>query len=198
MEHCWLLTWSTYGTWVPDAARGGTGEVAAAGRRAARGHGTAEMPERSFVDPRERAAAARRMLAEPPASFSRRDAEMVVVEFRETARIRRWRIFAGAVTPTRVHLVVGVADDPPASGLLRDFKSYASRALNADRGFRRRWWTRSGSTRPLRVEGQILAAIEWVQKCPETIARIADTGEPQEPAARATERQSDGEGERRR
>lgn len=120
------------------------------------------------------------MLAEPPVSFAQRDAEMVATEFRETARIRRWRIFAGAITPTRVHLVVAVAGDPPASSLLRDFKAYASRALNSDRGFRRRWWTRSGSTRPLRAEGPSLAAIEWVQKCPDAIARISDTGEPRE------------------
>ena len=179
MEHYWLLTWSTYGTWVPLAARASSERVSVPGGAAERGGPQA----RPFVDPRERAAAARRMLVEPPASFSARDAEIVVAEFRETARIRRWRIFAGGVTPTRVHLVVGVADDPPASTLLRDFKAYASRALNADRGYRRRWWTRSGATRPLRVEAHILAAIEWVQKRPDCLARIADTGEPREAPA---------------
>ena len=77
-----------------------------------------------------------------------------------------------------MQLVVAVSGDPPATSLLRDFKAYASRALNVDRGYRRRWWTRSGVTKPLRNEGQVLAAMRQVCALPDALARIEDTGEP--------------------
>ena len=181
MDHHWLLTWSTYGTWVPRSGGGGGGggRDPAGGEPRESGNGD-PLPPRP--DPRERAAAARYMLAEPPARFDGRDAGIVVADFRQTAAIRRWRIYAGAVTAEQVHLVVGVGEDPPASSLLRDFKSYASRALNLDRGYRRRWWTRSGSTRPLRTEGHLAAAVDWVRGRPDALARIEDTGDPPAPA----------------
>lgn len=50
-----------------------------------------------------------------------------------------------------VHLIVGVPGDPDPATLLRDFKSYASRALNLNSGDSRppsgTWWTEQGAKR---------------------------------------------------
>jgi REP element-mobilizing transposase RayT len=168
-EHHWLLTWSTYGTWVPEGHR----DASVAGRlvdgRIARPPG----PRAEGAVQRERAAAARRLLREPPVWFGRHDAEVIVGSFRETAAHHAWSLLAAAVMPNHVHIVVGVAGDPAPSTLVRDFKAYASRALNRDRGYepgvRGRWWTRSAATRPLRDAKQLAAAIDYVSAQPDRL-----------------------------
>ena len=64
-----------------------------------------------------------------------------------------------------IHLVVGVPDDPDPATLLRDFKAYASRALNRRWGkpTSGTWWTQSGSRRVLRGEPAVVAATEYVR-----------------------------------
>ena len=62
-----------------------------------------------------------------------------------------------------VHLVVGVPGDPEPDTLLRDFKSYASRALNHrwPKPASGTWWTQSGSTRKL---ADMPAAVRYAQE----------------------------------
>jgi hypothetical protein len=64
-----------------------------------------------------------------------------------------------------VHLVVGVLGDPDPNRVLGDFKSYASRSLNRKWGKPKSdtWWTERGSTRKLRDQAALLAAIEYVR-----------------------------------
>jgi REP element-mobilizing transposase RayT len=122
---------------------------------------------------RERAAAARRLLREPPVWLTEHDAGVILTSFRDTAAHHAWVLHAAAVMPNHVHIVVGVAGDPAPSALVRDLKAYASRALNQDRGFapgvRGRWWTRSAATRPLRDEGQVDAAVDYVRRQPDCL-----------------------------
>src|SRR5262249_59868045 len=62
-----------------------------------------------------------------------------------------------------VHLVVGV---PGPSALLRDFKSYASRALNLrDRvSVRPRWWTERGSKRKIADWDTLETVLRYVRE----------------------------------
>jgi REP element-mobilizing transposase RayT len=73
---------------------------------------------------------------------------------------------AVAVTRTHVHLVVRVEGDPDGADLVRDFKSYAARRLNAGWGrpANGSWWSESGSRRPLKGDGNVAAAVEYVAR----------------------------------
>jgi REP element-mobilizing transposase RayT len=61
-----------------------------------------------------------------------------------------------------VHVVLGVPGDPEPDTLLRDLKSYASRALGARASGK--WWTRSGSRRKLPDDAAVAAAIKYVRR----------------------------------
>jgi hypothetical protein len=65
-----------------------------------------------------------------------------------------------------VHLVVGVPGDPDPSALLRDFKSYASRALNLrDRvSVKPRWWTEQGSKRKIADWDNLETVLRYVRE----------------------------------
>jgi REP element-mobilizing transposase RayT len=62
--------------------------------------------------------------------LNRKQAESLLAQFHETALYRNWVIDALAVMVNHIHIVFGVTGDPDPSGMLRDWKSYASRALN--------------------------------------------------------------------
>ena len=76
-----------------------------------------------------------------------------------------------------VHAVVGVIGDPEPATILRDLKSYGSRALNLRYPCPASgtWWTESGSRRKLPDDPAIQAAIEYLrtQEFP-LVIRIAD------------------------
>lgn len=87
-------------------------------------------------------------------------------QFQVTAKFRGWRLLAVAIMANHFHLVVGVTGDPDPSALLRDFKSYGSRALNKrwPRPASGTWWTESGSRRKLPSQRAVLGAIEYLKK----------------------------------
>ncbi|MGC1272772.1 MAG: hypothetical protein WBC44_03630 [Planctomycetaceae bacterium] len=67
-----------------------------------------------------------------------------------------------------VHLVVGVPGDPDPETLLRDFKSYGSRALTRrwQKPASGTWWTESGSKRKKEGAAALRSAIEYVRDQP--------------------------------
>jgi hypothetical protein len=76
-----------------------------------------------------------------------------------------------------VHLVVLADECVKSDDLLRTFKSYASRALNADypRPAGGRWWTTSASRRSLPDERAVEAAVRYVREQHEAlIVHLAD------------------------
>jgi REP element-mobilizing transposase RayT len=98
---------------------------------------------------------------------------------RGVADYRNWQVDAIAVMRNHVHVVVGVPGDPDPATMLRDFKSYAARALSArwPRPASGTWWTRSGSRRVLPSDAAIHAAIDYVRDQHGAIAVFA-AGEP--------------------
>jgi len=94
----------------------------------------------------------------------------------QTATVRDWRILAMAVMSNHIHVVVGVPGDPDPVRILRDFKSYGSRALSERWGKPPgdRWWTRGGSTRKLPDTPAVFAAIAYVRNQPYPLATWLD------------------------
>jgi REP element-mobilizing transposase RayT len=162
MDRYWLLTWTTYGTWLPGDDRGFVSNV--------RGNVGPEVRHNrpgTEPDPKQRGLwlAARDHLAGSAVYLTGGHARHVLKQFQETAAYRGWELLAVAIMANHVHLIVGVPGDPEPDMLLRDFKSYASRSLNrlAGRPTGGTWWTESGSRRKLPNESAVSAAVGYVR-----------------------------------
>ncbi len=148
MDRYWLLTWTTYGNWLPGDLRGFVGQL-----RDEHGlpyiHNLPGTPYNADITPLKRAM--RATMRGNPIRRDRRQADVVISQFQETAAFRGWLLLAAAIMVNHVHLVVGVSGDPEPEKLLHDFKSYASRVLNKAWGkpSNGTWWTESGSKRKL-------------------------------------------------
>jgi REP element-mobilizing transposase RayT len=165
MDRYWLLTWTTYGSWLPGDARGFVSNVRDVPGPEVRHNipGTPcdwDMPELQL--------SARQALKCPPIYLVYEKALVLVGQFQETSTYRGWLLLAVGIMSSHTHLVVGVPCDPDPSVILGDFKSYGSRALNRRWGkpASGTWWTESGSKRKLRDEAAVQAAIQYVKDQP--------------------------------
>lgn len=151
----WLITSTTYGTWLPGDARGFVGRV-----WDARPDDTLTEAQRVTHDvvgtPYDRDIpglkdASRVLMKGDPILLNTEQAEIVLAQFQETAVYRGWQLHAGSVMANHFHLVVTAPSNVLTDNLLRDFKSYASRALNErwPKPQGGTWWTASGSRRRL-------------------------------------------------
>ncbi len=159
----WLLTWTTYGTWLPGDRRGFVSPV-----RTISGELELHNIPGTPVDtdmPLLREHARSRMLG-PPVWLTSAQAEVALSQFHETAAYRADELFAAAIMANHIHLVIGAKESRTSSAILGDLKSYASRVLN--RRFARpasgTWWTESGSKRHLSNSSALESAIEYVRR----------------------------------
>ena len=161
--HCdrhWFLTWHTYGTWLPGDERGFVSSVR---DEMGKAH-IRNIPQTRLESDRPHLEAwSREQLKCDPVLLTLAQAEVLSEQFFETAGVRGWNLLAFAIVTTHVHIVLGVVGDPDPMKLLRDFKTYGSRALNrkypcpaSDT-----WWTELGSKRKLKDELSILGAIRY-------------------------------------
>jgi REP element-mobilizing transposase RayT len=165
IDRIWFLTWTTYGTWLPGDARGFVSPKFAGDAPERRNNEPGRPYDNGRPDLRR---IAENKLAGAPVRLTRAAAEVVRRQFEETARCRGWQLLAGAIMANHVHLLVGVAGDPDPSALLRDFKSYASRALNL-RGPvsvkpKPRWWTVQGSKRKIADWDALETVLRYVRE----------------------------------
>ena len=162
MNRWWLLTWTTYGTWLPGDPRGFVSSVPdeSGPQRKHNAVGADYDRDHSVLF-----ASAQSLMKEPATKLNPAQAKIILEQFHTTADHRGWRLIAAAILWNHIHLVVGVPGDPDPANLLRDFKSYASRALNRSSvEFRReRWWTESGSRCKLPCETAVFAAVRYVR-----------------------------------
>ncbi len=161
MDRFWLLTWTTYGTWLPGDERGFVSEVNdGQGGRVI--HNLPGTPYDAGWDRLE--CDSRNRLASQPMYLTKEQADAVFAQFEETSEYRGWLLVAVGIMANHTHVVVGVAGDPKPEDILRDYKSYASRALNRKypRPKSGTWWTESGSKRKLKDEAAILGAVAYV------------------------------------
>ncbi|MBI3839485.1 MAG: transposase [Planctomycetia bacterium] len=148
MDHFWLLTWTTYGTWLPGDQRGSI----------AHSHNLVGTPWMGPNPALEQAA--RTAMAGEPTYLNVAQAQVLLAQFHETVDHRGWELRAAAVMRNHVHVVLGVPGDPEPDTLMRDLKSYGSRALGGRASGK--WWTRSGSRRKLPDEASVAAAVRYV------------------------------------
>ena len=161
-DRYWLLTWTTYGTWLPGDPRGSVTTVRdRPGPR--KRHNLPGTPAEPPLPGLQRAA--RVQLKGPPIYLVEDQAKELLRQIHETANIRRWLLIAAAIMRNHVHVEVGVPGDPDPEVLLRDFKAYASRALNKrwTKPPGETWWTESGSKRKLKDEAAILGAARYIR-----------------------------------
>ena len=147
-DRIWFLTWTTYGSWLPGDDRGFVSPKFERDEPEGRNNHIGEPYDAGRKELLRLSSAIR--LGEP-VRLTSEQAEVVRQQFRETAQHRGWSLLAGAIMHNHVHVLVGVTGDPDPSSLLRDFKSYASRALNSkfDRQKSGTWWTEQGSKRKI-------------------------------------------------
>jgi REP element-mobilizing transposase RayT len=168
MDRYCLLTWTTYGTWLPGDERGFVGRV----REGCGARVEHDLPGTEYAaDLPGLEQASREWMKGPPLYLEPPDAEPLLGQFKQTAQYRGWALLAGAIMRNHVHLVVAVPGDPDPANLLRDFKSYGSRPLTRRRGrpTSETWWTQSGSRRKLPDVEAVTRAIEYARNQPHTL-----------------------------
>jgi REP element-mobilizing transposase RayT len=189
MDRFWLLTWTTYGTWLPGDPRGFVSEV-----RDENGekvlHNTPGTLCDADLPPLQAYAAA--IMTEDAVLLDLARAEALAEQLRETAGHRGWRLLALAVMVNHVHLVVGVPGDPDPEKILGDFKAWCTRRLNGGWGPREHWWTQGGSRRPKKTAAALRAAIKYVRDQPPALVVWLD------PEARAWIEEANGAASARR
>jgi REP element-mobilizing transposase RayT len=161
IDRYWLITWVTYGTWLPGDERGFVSQIRDAnGRRTI--HNIPGTPRAANIPALQ--CYARSLLKSDPIRLSLHQAETLLEQFQETSYYRDWLLLAVGIVANHVHTALGVPADPEPEKILGDLKSYGSRKLN------RRWgkpesetsWARSGSTRKLPNQDAVLGAIRYV------------------------------------
>ncbi len=126
MDRYWFFSWRTYGTWVP-------GEDGFVGYYHRQADGQRAIENVPGEPPTEAIPALERYVHQvmqgDPVLLNGKQAEGLLAQFHETASYRNWSIDAVAVMANHVHIVFGVTGDPDPSDVLRDWKSYGSRAF---------------------------------------------------------------------
>jgi len=87
--------------------------------------------------------------------------QIVLKAIQEVCRFREWPLIALHIRCSHLH---GVVDSPEPSAVLRDWKSYSTRALRLlpSEPKDQLYWTRGGSTNPLKSASAIKAAVDYV------------------------------------
>jgi valyl-tRNA synthetase len=156
-----LLTWTTYGTWLPGNERGSVS-------RAPRDTGRQELrnlPGEPYDgdDPSREANAAERLEGEP-VYLNPSHAGVMLKTFAEVCVRHGIEPLALAIMRNHVHVLC--QGEQHGRELLQLFKGNASRSLGLQFELRDspRWWTKSGSRRRIRAGADLTAAIEYVKQ----------------------------------
>lgn len=167
----WLITWTTYGTWLPGDPRGNVSPVLQADGTYAKRVNT---PGIEWVAGDERTRNRARALQQFDTVYlSGDDAYAAAESIAKAAATRGWRIVRGAVMANHVHVVLrdGGAD---GSAISRVLKGVSQAGLSERLGSSRRWWTHGGSERGLRGAEAIARGVEYVANQEWILAEIID------------------------
>ena len=170
MDRNWLITWTSYGTWLAGDERGFVSNVYAAEGGPEVCHNVPGTAYDAHI-PTLEGYIRNRMLADP-FYLVRDQADVVIAQFQDTARIRNYELCAASVMFNHTHLIVGVPGDPDPNHLRELFKNWATRALKntwplpASGSF----WTKKGSVRKKEGEALAEAVIYVARKQPDPLA----------------------------
>jgi REP element-mobilizing transposase RayT len=166
MDRFWLLTWTTYGSWLPGDRRGFVSDLRDENEGKLLHNAPGTLCDADLPSLQAYAAA---IMTEDAVRLEMTQAEAIAEQLRETAVHRGWRLLALAVIANHIHIVVGVPGDPDPEKLLGDFKAWATRRLNTGWSRREHWWTQSGSKRPKKTAAALRAAIKYVRDQPHAL-----------------------------
>lgn len=166
-----LITWTTFGTWLPGDQRGYVSNTRRAGRP---WEPKQNMPGTPYTrDDCLTRETARVMLKQRPVWLTQPQALVAAEALVEAARKRSWRIMRAALMANHVHVVIC---DCPNNGpsVRRILKGTSQAKLSESAGQSRRWWTDRGSDRYLNFDAAILGAIRYVAEQEHKLAEIID------------------------
>ena len=149
----WFVTSTTYGTWLPGDERGFVGRVR--DLRPGEDSLTRVEHDRRGDDYDADLAAIKNSALNAMRGnavwLTAGQATAVRDQLLATAAYRGWQVHAVAVMANHFHIVATTGPAVAPDDVLRDFKCYASRALNKAWARPRSgtWWTESGSCREL-------------------------------------------------
>ena len=148
----YLLTWTTYGSWLPGDDRGWVdrGGVVRQG------------------NPHLRRVAAKRLVG-ACTSLTSHQRGLVVRCVAAHARVRGWMVHAVQCRVQHVHVVISAPGCRPQR-VITELKARSSRMLNAAEGEpsarpAQRWWTRGGSARKVFDERGLENVVTYVRTC---------------------------------
>jgi len=146
----YLLTWTTYGTWLPGDRRGWVN------RHRKRGQGP-QGPSPALESHAGGLMKGAPVILDPE---MRRSADAAM---RQACVDFGWVLHALEVRSNHVHAVVTAGDASPGKvmGILKVRGTRALREMGPGAG-RDRWWTREGSKRILNTPGSVEGAIRYV------------------------------------
>jgi REP element-mobilizing transposase RayT len=140
----YMLTWTTYGSWLQGDKRGYVKD------------GTI-MPENIALN-----RANRMVMTSPQMSLTFRQKKIIEKELRKEADLLGQEIYAISVGKNHIHLIVG-SNDLDAASATSHYKNAARLAVQAD-GFCGRLWTRGFSKRYCFDQAQLNTMIEYVNR----------------------------------
>ncbi|OWY70465.1 hypothetical protein B7486_16945 [cyanobacterium TDX16] len=155
----WLLTWTTYGTWLPGDARG---FVSRAPRNDG-GHAKRNSPESTYdVAQGDLQESARSRMQGIPVLLTEDHATVVLKAIEEAAARHGISLVAMAIMKDHVHVLCQAELD--GSEIQKLIKGISSRRLGMEFKLSEspRWWTEGGSKRYIQKGEDLTAAIEYV------------------------------------
>ncbi len=154
----YLITWSTYGTWLPGDERGWNrkGE-----------------PETLPADKmREELAYAE--MKELPFLLSETDRKAVEETVRKHCEIRNWELHAVNARSNHVHVVVTASGYQPDT-VARQFKAWCTRRLKREHPGRKKFWTEGASRRWINHEDDLVDAALYTLEAQDRKANTSPT-----------------------
>lgn len=141
----YLLTWTTYGTWLPGDERGWKRTRDPQIRQS----------NRLFVE------MARSLMKESEFTLTGQSRRLVEETILRHCNIRGWVLHAVNVRSNHVHVVVTARGYSPET-VREQFKAWCSRRLKEQTPSRTRFWTEGGSCRWINSESDLETAVVYV------------------------------------
>ena len=146
----YLITWTTYGTWLPGDERGWVEK---------------HQQGTQSGDP-NRYASAVQLLKEPPVILNPLQRQLVEETIAKHCAFRGWTLHAVNARSNHIHVVVTAPGMNPKE-VMAQFKAWCSRRLNEQERAglnQKKWWTQYGSKKWINDENYLQNAIRYVKE----------------------------------
>lgn len=148
----YLITFTTYGTWLHGDKRGSVDKEHNQYR-------SSFISSSSVLQRKEQSS-----LKNPPFTLGKRQGEAVSEAILQVCKFRGWFAQAIHVRSNHVHIVVSGKAKPEQ--MMVDFKVYATRAIKRhsnEQTTTKKYWTRHGSTKYIWTKERLVSAVKYVK-----------------------------------